>query len=959
MNDSQERFAVIFIAIIIIFVSQIALANDKKEYNISKSWFKPSLTVNNDPAICGPLLDGYIRYFTSSTDVDPFKADFQGDRMRASSSGKLTTNSIETIGKVLQEVEWKSYNGKHATFNPDYVAETNVNGHYFAIARNYYYRGSNELHEDILITTPLSVYLPLKDNENILQNEFLKLVPQNDGTFLRVVDQNDSSSKDHDPIEVEIANFYSAKDELYLLLRTYNPQPDNYLLVKILDEERFVLACSIHTDPKEAKLEEQMNKMPIFKAFKNDLLVMMGQEGNCGSLHALYRAESSMTNALNGLLYRPWNYTVPSDNSSWTDSIYKTTSHFEMWGYSGIWNFVQYRRYLSHRTIVEAELEDFFSINFSLSKSEAADLASDVIKHVIVTGFDHGSLTDRNHDLHKRILEGSIGNKLIEEEIEKEEDDSLNDSILTFATEHPDLLSILLKKGFDPNRSNAFGKTPLMYAAQFDAVESAKLLLENGANTEATTIESTDTCSYVIRTTNVSALHYAVRYASADFIKLMLEYGAPTFFRDSNGNTPYDYLKVYGFHSAQTQQIFLDNQQEQNKKLSEADFEWLLTALKPPEESKMESLSKEINLKAEKLYGEGQLQEAYKSLKRATSLNPNNGRALSNLSLVALKLDMLGESSKASTRVIETAHSESERANAHFNLGLVCKKVGMTGFHYDTIHYDGKKYCDNSTYIVSNSKREDTSALPNFLAAYKLKPTNERLATILSFVQDADPANKKMVWTFPENGSGIKSLYISGENLYFLIDESKDVPFKNIAYRYQEKDHSLQINDSDVIPLTNGLKLVRWDVGQIDGSLLLDNLICSQTFPVAFDATTKLVEIFSSDNVRILEQDLSQPTILLFYGQDIEWTIKGDLSNIVGVYIHGQSKLNLSSRSDIPVFNDNEKVKFDPKDTSFNRYVGNIIGLPVYSIIKADQEGKIMLTDDLVEKNRLPLLKSR
>src|SRR5262249_20858327 len=67
-----------------------------------------------------------------------------------------------------------------------------------------------------------------------------------------------------------------------------------------------------------------------------------------------------------------------------------------------------------------------------------------------------------------------------------------------------------------------------------------------GADTERATTRPFDTCNYTITTHGVTVLHYAVRYASKDFIAWLVAIGAVTSVRDSNGYTAFDYLTKFG-----------------------------------------------------------------------------------------------------------------------------------------------------------------------------------------------------------------------------------------------------------------------------------------------------------------------------------------------------------------------------------------------------------------------------
>ena len=59
--------------------------------------------------------------------------------------------------------------------------------------------------------------------------------------------------------------------------------------------------------------------------------------------------------------------------------------------------------------------------------------------------------------------------------------DAGDESALMMAVKRPEVIRYLLKSGTNPNYQNGFGKTALCYAAQYDVLESAKLLIEKGA----------------------------------------------------------------------------------------------------------------------------------------------------------------------------------------------------------------------------------------------------------------------------------------------------------------------------------------------------------------------------------------------------------------------------------------------------------------------------------------------
>lgn len=130
-----------------------------------------------------------------------------------------------------------------------------------------------------------------------------------------------------------------------------------------------------------------------------------------------------------------------------------------------------------------------------------------------------------------------------------------DESALMMAVKRPEVIRYLLKSGANPNYQNSFGKTALCYAAQYDALESARLLVEKGAQVNHTlktheaierkAIES----DYAINPYSSDAdeaqmtpLMFAARYASLPLIRFLVEKGAGVRAKDSQGRQAVDYL---------------------------------------------------------------------------------------------------------------------------------------------------------------------------------------------------------------------------------------------------------------------------------------------------------------------------------------------------------------------------------------------------------------------------------
>jgi hypothetical protein len=226
-----------------------------------------------------------------------------------------------------------------------------------------------------------------------------------------------------------------------------------------------------------------------------------------------------------------------------------------------------------------------------------------------------------------------------------------DESVLSVAIDHPDALRWLLEKGEDPNHANAFGKTPLMYAAQRNALDAVNILLAHGADPNAATLWPWDRCFYTLSRVNVTPLHYAARYASAEILKALLDGGAATFIRTdhgqgASGEFPLDWLRAHASPTAA----------ERNPNIDEADLPRLEKLPRPLDAGELASYSERQVSQAQVQYGGGDVNAAHRSLKMALQANPENAPALSDMSLVALRAGLLGESLQAATRLIAAGH---------------------------------------------------------------------------------------------------------------------------------------------------------------------------------------------------------------------------------------------------------------------------------------------------------------
>ena len=205
------------------------------------------------------------------------------------------------------------------------------------------------------------------------------------------------------------------------------------------------------------------------------------------------------------------------------------------------------------------ELAGFYRDKFKVTGEVADDWADAAIGEELAAGFsiylmDFTDESDRSRiklrsavlaartrrDIDRAIREArSAGNS-------GRATDAIFSDVLHFAVLKPAAIRPLIASGYSVDAANAFGKTALMYAAQYNSGRALDALLESGAKTGLATRRPRDTCGYSLAVENVTALHYAVRYASHAVIKKLIAAGAPLEVKDSRDRTPLDWLHEYG-----------------------------------------------------------------------------------------------------------------------------------------------------------------------------------------------------------------------------------------------------------------------------------------------------------------------------------------------------------------------------------------------------------------------------
>lgn len=449
------------------------------------------------------------------------------------------------------------------------------------------------------------------------------------------------------------------------------------------------------------------------------------EAGNCGTLRAHDRKYGYLEQALKQALYRPWVSRAPYDDDppisvDLEQRGLSADRQLEVWALGGL---AEYRAWQRYRVQVDQTIEDigrFYRQTLAWPEVEAREQAARAIRRALDNGFAfssyyHPAATERplrRAILERRPLAVIKQLELGERSKEQEEMGFEYDSILNVAIEYPEALQYLLSKGLDPNAANAFGKTPLMYAAQYNQLESARILLAAGADPNAETHIPEDDCNYTLRTSGMTPLHYAVRYASAPAVLALVEYGSVTFARTRNTYTeveeyPLDWLKKHTRHTPKAEQVRAGNEVDKNPNIRAAELPALLDALRIPSADDRQRTSATLVGRAQAEYARGDFRSAYRSLKLALSAQPTNEKALADLPLVAFRAGELSDAISSARQAIAASTSAPLQAAAWYNMGLICEREEVRKRYFSSGSCDG-------------------DWIWPFVQAWKLQPTQAR-----------------------------------------------------------------------------------------------------------------------------------------------------------------------------------------------------------------------------------------
>ncbi|HCS62984.1 MAG TPA: hypothetical protein DIW64_02255 [Cellvibrio sp.] len=349
------------------------------------------------------------------------------------------------------------------------------------------------------------------------------------------------------PAATEINNtlFIKGKDGNHYLISIHDSIEVNQLQA----DATWRKACEISISPTDAQYADVTNAAQlrdVAKKLEFSLLPIIGTYGNCGSSNAGGRRLQLLKQLLAVASYRPW---VLNQTES---EIKNSFAYLNKWSLQGVHQFKSYTKF--NEKIKEAipSIKDLYVNLYGLDNEHSEQMANSVINSIVasVISVEYPPQPEDRKKVLKVLLEKgdlsvikSIATniKLLDE---VNSDEFAYDSLLATSVTYPEALQYLLEQGLDPNQPNAFGKTPLMYAVQNNQLESVSILLNKKADPNLSTIIPEDSCNYTLSKSGMRALHYAVRYASPELIKLLIKNGADPIVTTSEktGGYPIDWM---------------------------------------------------------------------------------------------------------------------------------------------------------------------------------------------------------------------------------------------------------------------------------------------------------------------------------------------------------------------------------------------------------------------------------
>lgn len=248
-------------------------------------------------------------------------------------------------------------------------------------------------------------------------------------------------------------------------------------------------------------------------------------------------------------------------------------SYFRYWAYQSIGNFRLYKAFWQEYNNAIEPLEKYFESNFNFDKGSNIYYTSNALNEFLNWAVGETKIYKDISPLAKIISNKNYSVSYIQDFIfsnnpsqddltialqaallnQREKEilellirfgtriDEGYESAIFYALENYENTNFLIQNGANVNQANAFGKTPLFYAIEFNRLDIIKLLLDNGANVNQKYINNNEKLAlsanigsntpyfitfYALEHTSKNVLMHAAAYGNVEILKLLISKGA-------------------------------------------------------------------------------------------------------------------------------------------------------------------------------------------------------------------------------------------------------------------------------------------------------------------------------------------------------------------------------------------------------------------------------------------------
>ncbi|MCW1360133.1 ankyrin repeat domain-containing protein [Campylobacter sp. CCS1377] len=276
----------------------------------------------------------------------------------------------------------------------------------------------------------------------------------------------------------------------------------------------------------------------------------------------------------------------PSLNSNLKDML-RLKKYFEYWAYQSIGNYRLYKEFWKEHESAKNALKLFYQ-NKNFDKNTSEKLSNQVLHEFLYWAVGDTKINKELSEFAKLIIKPESNVEAIESYIYQNNPSQaelsialqiallaqkdikiltlfiklgakLNESYesaIFYALENYENTQFLITQGANVNQTNAFGKSPLFYAVEFNRKDIAQLLIENGANIHQKYINNNeklalsnntnfDTPYYItfcaLEHTSKNLFMHAASYGDVEILKLLVAKGVKIFEIDDLGFNALDF----------------------------------------------------------------------------------------------------------------------------------------------------------------------------------------------------------------------------------------------------------------------------------------------------------------------------------------------------------------------------------------------------------------------------------